>query len=178
MVKTGNGAQIECAGLKRLTLPWYGGLYRLSKRPGGSVRPRKRKLNKRNAKSKTPAFHFQGDCEKRRKAPPNSTVSTKGEAGGGPCGLSAPARQSRHSDRALTSHLTILPVLRGAPRRSVSPRTAFRRGRENDCTAREARTGLLSPESHRCKHPITPLQTNREIEGSFNTSLFLCAQQH
>lgn len=153
-------------------------LYRLPKRPGGSAKPRKRKLNKRNAKSKTPAFHFQGDCGKRWKAPPNNTVSTQGEAGGRPRGSSAPAQRSC---RSASPHL---PPHRAAcaaeePRVVFSvAQNSFPRGRENDCPAREAKTGLLSPESHCHKHPITPEETNGGDEGSFNTPLFLGAQQH
>lgn len=158
------------------------------KRPGGSDRPRKRKLNKNNVKCRTPPFHFQGDCEKRWwKSPSQTTQFLQKETQKKDYTACLPLHnRAIILSRPLTSHHLLPPVVLRSPKLFLLlPRAAFHWGRKKDRTECAAKTGLLSPVSHHCKHHInlwTNQQEGRELlcdGSSFNSMLLLCAsQQH
>lgn len=109
-------------------------LYRLCRGAWGSGRPRKRKLNKSNVKSKTPAFHFQSDGEKddEKASPKQQSLQNERQKTDHVAGL------PRHNraialHRALTSHHPRLPVVSGKPKWFLLlPNAAFHWGREKD----------------------------------------------
>ena len=170
-------------GLKSLSVQgwkgWSCGGPGCLKRPGGSGRPRKRKLNTSNMKSKTPAFHFQGYREKRLwKSPSHTTLFLENE-GQKKDNIACLPLHNRAIilSRAFTSHHLLLPVVLRSPKwLLLSPKATFHWGREKGWTGSAAKTGLLSPVSHHCKQQInlwTSQQERREqlCDGSsFNTN--------